>query len=203
MKVRNVSKSVLVNSEVQIHSQLRHPNIVQIMAVSLGKNAVYIVCELVNGANLDKLLFADDQPAFELPDNQKPDIAKQMVQAVAYLHNLKPPILHHDIKPANVLVASATYVTKLCDMGLGKIKSAQTTACVTTMGIMGTPNYMAPLGLFRKKEPRPRQIFGHLGALYLNFSPAKIAGGRSQCLKAEKVMMLKMFPKAARKFIDC
>ena len=41
-----------------------------------------------------------------------------------FLHNLKPPLLHRDIKPANVLAAEKTHITKLCDMGLSKLKSA-------------------------------------------------------------------------------
>ena len=180
MKVRNVSKSVVVNSEVHIHSQVRHPNIVQIMAVALGKNAVYIVCELVNGANLDELLFADEQPAFELPDNQKPYVAKQIVQAVAYLHNLKPPILHRDVKPANVLVASTTYVTKLCDMGLGKIKSAQTANRVTTTGIAGTPNYMAPECLIQKKKATTKADVWSLGCTLLELFTKKDCWGKDE-----------------------
>ena len=180
MKVRNVSKSVIVNSEVHIHSQVRHPNIVQIMAVALGKNAVYIVCELINGANLDELLFADEQPAFELPDNQKPYVAKQIVQAVAYLHNLKPPILHRDVKPANVLVASTTYVTKLCDMGLGKIKSAQTANRVTTTGIAGTPNCMAPECLIQKKKATTKADVWSLGCTLLELFTKKDCWGKDE-----------------------
>ena len=156
MMVRRVNamKSVL-ESEVDIHSRIRHPNIVQIMAVALGKSSVYIVCELINGANLDELLFSKDEDtptAFNLPNDQKSFVARQIIQAVAYLHNLNPPIIHRDIKPANVLVASDSYVTKLCDMGLGKIKSAQTTARVTTTGILGTPSYMAPECLIEKQR---------------------------------------------------
>ena len=107
MKVRNVKvlESVL-KSEVYVHSKIRHPDIVQIMAVAIGKNTVYIVCELVKGANLDELLFADDDGAvFTIPDDLKTFVGQQKIQAVAYIHNQKPPILHRDIKPANVLVA--------------------------------------------------------------------------------------------------
>ena len=122
MKVRQMKmmKSV-IQSEIHVHSKIRHPNIVQIMAVAMGKSAVYIVSELVDGSNLDELLFSsdeDDTRAFTITDDKKPFMGQQITQAVAYLHNLKPPILHRDIKPANVLVAIGSYITKLCDMGL-------------------------------------------------------------------------------------
>jgi serine/threonine protein kinase len=135
MKVRQMKLITnILKSEVQVHSRIRHPNIVQIMAIAMGKNAIYIVSELVNGANLEDLLFSDEDDGgcpFTIPSDKKTFIGRQIVQAVAYLHNRKPSILHRDIKPANVLVANESYVTKLCDMGLGKIKYAQTTSHVT------------------------------------------------------------------------
>lgn len=187
MKVRNVKlmQSVL-QSEVRVHSKIRHPNIVQIMAVALGKSAVYIVCELVNGANLDELLFWNDEEAtsstFTIPDDKKPYVGRQIVQAVAYLHNLKPPILHRDIKPANVLVATGSYVTKLCDMGLGKIKSAQTTARVTTAGIAGTPNYMAPECLLQKRKATTKADVWSLACTLVELFTGKDCWGQTEDL---------------------
>ena len=121
MKVRQMKLITnILKSEVQVHSKIRHPNIVQIMAVAIGKSAIYIVFEVVIGANLEELLFSDedDHCAFTILCEKKEFIGRQIVQAVAYLHNRKPPILHRDIKPANVLVTNESYVTKLCDMGL-------------------------------------------------------------------------------------
>ena len=87
---------------------------------------------------------------FPIPSDKKTFIGRQIVQAVTHLHNWKLPILHRDIKLANVLVANESYVTKLCDMGLGKIKYAQTTSHVTSTNIAGTPNYMSPECLVEK-----------------------------------------------------
>ena len=182
MKVRNVNliKSVL-QSEVHIHSKIRHPNIVQIMAVALAKTAVYIVCELVDGANLEELLFSDEEDggaSFCIPIDKKPFIGKQIVQAVAYLHNLKPPILHRDIKPANVLVSRESYLTKLCDMGLGKVKSAQTNARVTVAGVPGTPNYMAPECLLERKKATSKSDVWSLGCTLVELFSGKDCWGQ-------------------------
>ena len=81
MKVRQmkVMKSV-IKSEIHIHSKIRHPNIVQIMAVAMGKSAVYIVSELVDGSNLDELLFSSDEDgtrAFIITDDKKPFVGQQ------------------------------------------------------------------------------------------------------------------------------
>jgi len=43
---------------MKVHSLARHPNIVQIMAISY---AIYLVSELIKGPNLGDLLFSDDK----------------------------------------------------------------------------------------------------------------------------------------------
>ena len=152
IQVRNAKrlKSVM-ETEVQVHTMVRHPNITQIMAVSLEKNHIYIISEFVDGANLEDLLFGDDTQQKEAILSKTFYIAKQVTKAVAYLHNLNPSIVHRDIKPANILVAKDSCVTKLCDMGLSKLKSA-TMQAVTATGVPGTPHYMAPECIFLKKK---------------------------------------------------
>ena len=143
IKVRNAKRlKNVVETEVQIHTIVCHPNITQIMAVSIEKNHVYIISELIFGENAK----------FKQSILEKTNyIAKQVAQAVAYLHNLDPPIVHRDIKPANILVANDLCVTKLCDMGLSKLKSA-TMQAVTGTGVPGTPHYMAPECIVQKKK---------------------------------------------------
>ena len=133
---------------------VRHPNIVQIMAVSFLKNSVLLVSKFIDGCNLEELLFADvpDDKTFTIQACDKMFIGKQICQAVAHLHNLKPPTVHRDIKPANVVVARTTHTTKLCDMGLGKLKSAQSLSQTQTTSIPGMPAYMAPECLLAKKK---------------------------------------------------
>ena len=37
-------------------------------------------------------------------------IAEQTTQAIAYMHSLRPPMIHRDIKPPNVLVSHKVYL---------------------------------------------------------------------------------------------
>ncbi|XP_031565478.1 LOW QUALITY PROTEIN: uncharacterized protein LOC116300699 [Actinia tenebrosa] len=141
IKLRNAKRMQPVfEAEVQVHSMLRHPNIVQIMAMSLLKNSVYIVSELVDGFNLEDILFCDKSSEAhshrEMLLQGKVLVAKQICQAVTYLHQLKPAVVHRDIKPANVLVDKKSVATKLCDMGLSKIKTG--IATTATNGVPGT-----------------------------------------------------------------
>lgn len=138
LKLRNARRlQSVIETEVRVHDMIRHPNIVQIMAVSILKNSIYVVLEYINGRNLDEVLFGEGEESTKLtiPGN-KMNVARQISQAVAYLHNLKPPVVHRDIKPANVLVAKGSLITKLCDMSLSKTE--QSLSCSTA--IAGSPS---------------------------------------------------------------
>lgn len=130
----------VIETEVRVHDMIRHPNIVQIMAVSILKNSIYVVSEYINGRNLDEVLFGEGEESTKLTiqGNDKMNAARQISQAVAYLHNLKPPVVHRDIKPANVLVAKGSLITKLCAMSLSKLKTEQSLSRSTA--IAGSPS---------------------------------------------------------------
>ena len=50
------------------------------------------------------------------------------------------------------MVATATHTTKLCDMGLGKLKSPQSLSQKQNTSVPGTPAYMAPECLVGKEK---------------------------------------------------
>ena len=145
------------------------------MAVSVLKNSVLLVSELIDGLNLEEMLFGDseDNETLTVQTCDKMHIGKQICQAVAYLHNLKPPIVHRDIKPANVMVARATHTTKLCDMGLGKLKSVQSRTQTTSQSVPGTPSYMAPECLVEKQKATTQSDVWSLGCTLLELFTEK------------------------------
>jgi serine/threonine protein kinase len=68
-------------------------------------------------------------------------MAKQCVQGVAYLHALRPMVLHQDIKPANIMIDKQNLMAKLCDMGIARVRSL-TAATMTNGGSFGgSPAY--------------------------------------------------------------
>jgi serine/threonine protein kinase len=172
IKVRrpNMIQSAL-NSEVRIHSMLRHPNIVQIMAVAMEKNELFIISEFVDGSNLEDLLFSSDE--VHLLPTTKNSIALQCAQAVAYLHALNPPVIHRDIKPANVLVSRINHAVKICDMGISRIKAIQTMYQSSVSGIPGTPSYMAPECLLNKEKATIHSDIWSLGCTLLEMYTEK------------------------------
>jgi serine/threonine protein kinase len=56
-----------------------------------------------------------------------------------YLHRHDPPIIHRDLKSANLLVDD-TFNVKICDFGLARLKAFTN----TMTGSCGTTQWMAP-----------------------------------------------------------
>ncbi|CAG8702029.1 16851_t:CDS:2, partial [Acaulospora colombiana] len=62
--------------------------------------------------------------------------------AIQYLHSQDPPLIHGDLKPANVLV-DATGRAQVCDFGLARLLSEESMGMTTTSAHTGTMRYLA------------------------------------------------------------
>ena len=131
--------------EAQLASQLRHPNIVDVL--DLGQEAadgsLYIVQELLQGNDLRAVLDAsgrvDVQTAL--------DVALPLMGALALAH--RRGVVHRDIKPENVFLAQDEHgesTPKLIDFGISKVTvEGRDDRNLTQAGtLVGTPNYMSP-----------------------------------------------------------
>lgn len=136
--------------EIAALTKVNHPNIIQIMGISLVENEYHIMTEVAEGQNLDMLLQKNGYLDREAKDN----IGGQITAAVAYLHlnqKEKPPIIHRDIKPANVIVSLSRKV-KLCDFGICKFDGLSDKLTSGTDIIAGTPLYLSPNQLLYRKK---------------------------------------------------
>ncbi|XP_041479669.1 E3 ubiquitin-protein ligase MIB2-like isoform X2 [Lytechinus variegatus] len=136
------SKKDEVEKEVSIHRQATHPNIVKMMALGYECTDAYLVMEFIEGPSLEKIIFPDrDDRKIHLDWSAKLGISREVLQAVTFMHASN--ILHLDIKPANILLESATNRPFICDMGLAHIKN-RNAMTQSTMHIRGTPQFMPP-----------------------------------------------------------
>lgn len=155
--------------------RLRHPNIVALLAIATRGNNLYVDTELIDGADLGSLLFGDE-PKFALAEKNRHSIAMQLLQAVAYMHG--QGVVHQDIKPANVLITANSMVTKLSDLGFGKLAGSNGTLASKATGLVfdnpGTRLYMAPeclLGFRRATASSDMwSVGGTLAELYTSLS---------------------------------
>jgi len=66
-------------------------------------------------------------------------VACGAARGMAYLHSGNPPVLHRDLKSAN-LVLDESYTAKVCDFGLSRLKAQER----SMTGNCGTVQWMAP-----------------------------------------------------------
>lgn len=163
----------MVEKEINISSRIRHPNIVLFLAVARAPTTIYLVHEYIDGCNMEDAIF--DQETRQLMDIKPGDklfILSQCVQGVAYLHALVPPVIHQDIKPSNIMIKKVCHTTKLCDLGVSRIKSARAASMCTTQirNACGTPSYMALECLIHNKKTRISSDIWSLGITLIEFA---------------------------------
>ncbi|KAG9460882.1 hypothetical protein GDO78_018940, partial [Eleutherodactylus coqui] len=95
--------------EIQIMTDLQHPNIVRMLDSCETEREVVVVTEYAEG-ELFQILEDDGSLSEELVR----DVSAQLVSALYYLHSHR--ILHRDMKPQNILLGKDETV-KLCDFG--------------------------------------------------------------------------------------
>jgi len=129
--------------EVQLTSQLTHPNTVAIYDFGRTPDGVfYYAMEYLPGIPLDRLIAKDGRQ----PEARVVHLMKQMCASLAEAHAIG--LIHRDIKPANVMLCrrGETYdVVKVLDFGLVKDVISKDDAQLTgTQVVVGTPKFMAP-----------------------------------------------------------
>ncbi|RWS09831.1 serine/threonine-protein kinase tousled-like 1, partial [Dinothrombium tinctorium] len=106
--------------EYNIHKQLDHPRIVRLFDVfEIDANSFCTVLEYCDGHDLDFYLKQHKC----IPEREARSIIMQVVHALKYLNEIKPPIIHYDLKPGNILLGSGNISgeIKITDFGLSKI----------------------------------------------------------------------------------
>ena len=125
--------------EVEITSQLQHPNIARIYDSGVHQGAYYYAMELIDGVPLDQ--YVKDQ---QLSRPQFLRLMLTVCKAVQHAH--LRGVIHRDIKPSNILV-SADGQPHLLDFGLGKYCHSPDVPrhTITVEGEWaGTPAFMSP-----------------------------------------------------------
>jgi serine/threonine protein kinase len=109
-----------LEKEVSIMTQLRHPNIVLLLGV-VKENPPAIVVEFCTRGSLFAVLQRSAKPGSpELTWRVRLQMALGAAAGMLYLHGV--PVLHRDLKSANLMVAS-DYRVKVGDFGLSRVQN--------------------------------------------------------------------------------
>jgi serine/threonine protein kinase len=101
----------------------------------------WIAFEWVEGATLQELLARRGS----LSPRETRDLARALANGLAVLHREQPPLVHRDVKPANVLLPGDDFrAALLADMGIAWKSGSPRLSYAIGLADSGTPFYMAP-----------------------------------------------------------
>ena len=143
--------------EARILARLHHPNLPRVIHHFSFDDQQYLVMDYVDGLDLWEVVKNAKSP---LPEHQALDYLIQICNAVQYLHEQKPPIIHRDIKPQNIKITPQGEA-KLVDFGIAKVGDSDTRTRTGAQGV--TPGFSPP-EQYSKTGTTPRSDVYALGA---------------------------------------
>ncbi|KAK4493147.1 hypothetical protein RD792_018000 [Penstemon davidsonii] len=132
-----------IRSEIQTVGQIRHRNLVPLLAHLPRHDCHFLVYEYMKNGSLQDYLQHVAEGRAELNWLARYKIALGVAAGLEYLHiSHTPTIIHRDLKPANILLDDEMEA-RIADFGLAKAVP-DTHTHVTTSNVKGTVGYIAP-----------------------------------------------------------
>uniref|UniRef100_A0AAX7U573 Serine/threonine-protein kinase n=1 Tax=Astatotilapia calliptera TaxID=8154 RepID=A0AAX7U573_ASTCA len=152
-----------LRNEVAILQNLHHPGIVNLECMFETPEQVFVVMEKLHGDMLEMILSSEKS---RLPERLTKFLVTQILVALRHLHFKN--IVHCDLKPENVLLASAEPFpqVKLCDFGFARIIGEKS----FRRSVVGTPAYLAPEVLRSKGYNRSLDMWSVGVIVYVSLS---------------------------------
>lgn len=123
----------LSRNETDLLKGIKHSYLPQVLDFIEENGEAYTVMDYISGSDIDKLV----KNGRKFHSGEIIKISKQLCEAVSYLHGLNPPVIHSDIKPANVMLSDSGDIC-LIDFNVSLVFNKNASV------IGGTRGYAAP-----------------------------------------------------------
>ena len=147
--VRIAKARELFEREARVLKSLEHQGIPKYYDFFVVDDRKYLVMELIHGHNLEQFIYQRGP----LDQERAVKWMMQVCEILTYLHNLNPPLVHRDVKPANLILRNLDSRLMLLDFGAVKELG---TSLETRIGVEG---YSAP-EQYRGKPCSQSDIYG-------------------------------------------
>uniref|UniRef100_A0A8C6PC76 Serine/threonine-protein kinase n=1 Tax=Nothobranchius furzeri TaxID=105023 RepID=A0A8C6PC76_NOTFU len=146
-----------------LFQSLHHQGVVNLECMFETPERVFVVMEKLHGDMLEMILSSEKG---RLPERITKFLVTQILVALRHLHFKN--IVHCDLKPENVLLASADSFpqVKLCDFGFARIIGEKS----FRRSVVGTPAYLAPEVLRNKGYNRSLDMWSVGVIIYVSLS---------------------------------
>ena len=143
--------------EAKLLANLRHANLPTVFDHFVLPDGQFLIMEYVEGKSLHEMLIERGGP---LEEADVVEWARQVCDALTYLHTHTPPIIHRDIKPENIIITADDRAV-LVDFGISKLYDPGKGTTVGAKAI--TPGY-SPLEQYGRGRTDARSDVYSLGA---------------------------------------
>ena len=138
----------ILTHEFALMVNANHKNLLRPLFFAISGDRPYLILPFCEKGNIGKMVGKmDEEEAWKL--------LRDAASALAYLHSMNPPVLHQDIKPANILLNdNGDYM--LTDFGVStQVKQSLSRVSNQDMALLsaGTISYMAPERFSRNNLP--------------------------------------------------
>ena len=149
-------------TEARLLAELSHPGIPRIYSYFSEGGRHYIVMEYIEGETLEQAITHIDPlgrtvAARPLPTEDVVRHAIRICRVLEYLAAQPTPVVHHDVKPANLIVEKISGDVRLVDFGTARSRTRWATQARLERGkstIFGTEGYAAPEQYQGGSDPR-------------------------------------------------
>ena len=174
-----IIKSIKKNSDVgrrslreaHILKSLNHPSIPSCYDIEEDDTNLYIIEEYIEGVSLN--VYISTPNSFKTEDIYK--IIYNICDVISYLHNLKPYIMHLDLKPENIIVHKDLSIT-LIDFGNAIYEGDEVDYSI------GTPGFAPPEQFNHEMLDKRADIYS-LGAVILYICTGRIGEDNKHLIK--------------------
>ncbi len=148
-------------------ARLQHPNVVQVYDSGQDPDSGrhYIVMEFVDGPSCADLI--RDHGTLEI--EQTTNVLRGACNGLDYAH--RQGVVHRDVKPGNLLIASESGNVKLADFGIAK--AAEQTRITQVGSVLGTAAYLSPEQARGEEAGPPSDIYS-LGVCAYQFLAGRL-----------------------------
>ncbi|XAR72698.1 Non-specific serine/threonine protein kinase [Bertholletia excelsa] len=128
--------------EVDITTSLKHRNVTPLLGICVEDRNLISVYDFLSRGSLEEYLHAGKKEKALLSWDVRLKLAIGIAEALNYIHECSPPVIHRDVKSSNILLSN-DFEPQLSDFGLA-VWGPTASSFLTYNDVVGTFGYLAP-----------------------------------------------------------